>query len=113
MRLTVPTFLQIGWIESPPYFCAAYENARYLDQQYVKTPVGIFSNHKFVKNSAQGDDFELLPETGSEKLHYVIECFVYDYIYLVIPTSQEQLRHVSNAVMNGIHEVFPAYVDDE
>ena len=28
IRLIVPTSLQMGWIESPPYFCAASETAR-------------------------------------------------------------------------------------
>ena len=27
-RLVVPTSLQMGWVESPPYFCAASETAR-------------------------------------------------------------------------------------
>ena len=75
--------------------------------------MGTFSNQKVVKHSAQGDDFESLPETGSEKLHYVMDCFVNDYISLVIPTSQEQLMHVANAVINGIHEVFLSDTEDE
>ena len=75
--------------------------------------MGKISNHKFVKHSSQGDDFESLPETGSEKLHYVIKFFVNYYISIVIPTPQEQLGHVENAVMNGIHDVLPAHTDDE
>ena len=87
MRLVVPTSLQMGWIESPPYFCAVYETSRDVAQNYVETPVGTLSNHNFVKHYSQGDDFESLSKTESEKLHYVIECFVDDYISLVIPTS--------------------------
>ena len=108
LRMVVPTSLQMGWIESPPHFSAASETARDLAQKYVETPVGTFPNHKFVKHSAQGEEFESLPETGSEKLHYAIECFVDDYIYLAIPTSQEKLRHIANTVMKVIHDVFPA-----
>jgi len=40
-------------------------------------------------------------------LSYLVEVFVDDYIALAIPTCQEDLRHVSNAVMTEIHEVFP------
>ena len=36
-----------------------------------------------------------------------------DYISLAIPTSQQQLEHVANAVMTGIHDVFPPNEDDE
>ena len=110
--MVVPNSLQIGWIGSPPYFCVVSETARDVDQQYVQTPVGTFPTHKFVKHSSQVNDFESHPDTGSEKLHYAIECFVDDYISPVIPTSQEQLRHVKNAVMNGIHDIFPADADD-
>ena len=28
VKLVIPTSLQMGWIESPPYFCAAAETAR-------------------------------------------------------------------------------------
>jgi hypothetical protein len=35
-----------------------------------------------------------------------------DYIGLAIPTSQAQLRHAANAVMNGIHDVFPSTPDN-
>ena len=84
-----------------------------MAKQYVETSVGILPNHNFVKHYAQGDEFESLPGNGSEKLHYVIECFVDDYISLVIPTSQEKLRHVANAAMNGIHYVFTSDAEDD
>ena len=103
----------MGWIESRSYFCAASETARYVAQKYIKTPVGILPNHKFVEHSAHGEEFESLPETGSDNLHYVIECFVDDYISIEIPKSQEQLRHVENAVMKGIHDVLRADTDYE
>ena len=60
-----------------------------MAQQYIEITVDIFTNHKFVKHYSQGFDFEALPETVSEKLYYSIECFVDDYIYLVIPTTKE------------------------
>ena len=30
-----------------------------------------------------------------------------DYILLDIPKSQDQLNHVANAIMTGIHDVLP------
>jgi hypothetical protein len=39
--------------------------------------------------------------------------YVDDFISLVMPTSQEQLRHVANAVMAGVHDVFPPCADDK
>jgi hypothetical protein len=37
----------------------------------------------------------------------MLEVYVNDFISLVIPTSQAQLWHVANAIMEGIHDVFP------
>ncbi len=38
---------------------------------------------------------------------FMVEVYVDDFMSLVIPVSQEQLRHVVTAVMTGIHDVFP------
>ena len=65
ITLVVPTSLQMGWVESPPYFCAATETSR------------------------------------------DISVYVDDFMSLVIPVSEEQLRHVANAIMHVIHDVFP------
>ena len=37
----------------------------------------------------------------------MIEVYVDDFMSLVIPVSQEQLRHMAKAIMHGIHDVFP------
>ena len=36
-----------------------------------------------------------------------------DYIVLAIPKIQDQLHHVANAIMTGIHDVFPPDKDDK
>ena len=44
-----------------------------------------------------------------------MEVYMDDFIALAIPTSQEQLDHVANAMMSGIHDLFPpssSLVDD-
>ena len=35
-----------------------------------------------------------------------------DYIAFAIPRIQDQLHHVANALMKGIHNVLPPYKDD-
>jgi hypothetical protein len=44
--------------------------------------------------------------------NYALEVYVDDFISIVIPASQEQLRHVANAIMEGIHDIFPPDDDD-
>ena len=47
IKLVVPTSLQMGWVESPPYFCAASETARDVAMDYANTTVGSLPPHKF------------------------------------------------------------------
>ncbi len=108
-KIVVPTSLQMGWVESPPYFCAATETARDTAAEYIETPVASLPDHKFLNYSRGDKNAQELPATTCEKtgFRYLIEVYVDDFMSLVIPTSQEQLDHVANAIMKGIHEVFP------
>jgi len=87
----------MGWVESPPYFCAATETARDIASDYCDTPVGSLPHHKFAKHG---------------RLFYALEVYVDDFMSSVIPTSQKQLEHVATAIMTGIHDVFPADIVD-
>ena len=42
----------------------------------------------------------------------MLEVYVDDFVNLVIPASQEHLRHMANTIMEGIHGVFPPDQDD-
>ena len=37
----------------------------------------------------------------------MLEVYIDDYIVLAIPKIQDQLHHVADAIMTGIHDVFP------
>ena len=108
VKLVIPTSLQMGWIESPPYFCAASETVRDVAIEYIKTPVGLLPTHKFIGFAATGNDFEDLPEQcAGGHFPYVVEAYVDDYMTIAICTLQEQLEHVATGVMMGVHDVFP------
>jgi hypothetical protein len=49
IQIVISTSLQMGWVESPPYFCAAKETARDVAEEYIKMPVSSLHDHKFVK----------------------------------------------------------------
>jgi hypothetical protein len=55
VRLVVPTLLQMGWVESPPYFCAASETARDVATQYIEKEVGSLPKHKFSELAMDSD----------------------------------------------------------
>ena len=111
----VPISLQMGWIESPTYFCAASETARDVLVNYIETPVGSLPPHKFEEHTKSAPEFQSLSADSSganEDLRYMVEVYVDDFIGLAIPTSKEQLEHVSQGIMHGIHDVFPPDDDD-
>ncbi len=55
-----------------------------------------------------------LPKMYKTQQHkqYNIEVYVDNFMALVIPTSKEEVTHVGQAVMHGIHDVFPEHKND-
>ena len=113
--LVIPTSLQMGWIESPPYFCAASETARDVAASYAELPMNTQHSHRFIPHTTTNDAYNDLPARApnNDDLFYMFEVFVDDFIGLVIPASREQLDHVASAMMHGIHDVFPPDEDCE
>ena len=106
--------LQMGCIGSPTYFCTVSETGRDVAEKYTETPVGSLAQHKFVKLTEVNSEFAELPkkDTLNEPFNYMLEIYMYYYIALAIPKSQDQLNHVANAIMTGIHYVFLPDKDD-
>ncbi len=112
--IVVPTLLQMGWVKSPPYFCAGMEIARDIASDYSNTPIGSITPHKFV-NYVRGDnDFNAFPATSEDNKNcrYGLEVYIDEFMSIVIPTSRDQLEHVATAIMMGIHDVFPTNITD-
>jgi hypothetical protein len=65
VRLVVPTSLQMGWVESPPYFCAASETACDVAGQYAELPLGALPDHKFSDYAMTNKDVQALPAQAS------------------------------------------------
>ena len=107
--IVVPTSLQMGWVESPPFFCAASETARDVAHDYCETAIGSLPPHKFTNYVTGNSEYDALPERDVNRntFRYLLEVYVDDFVSLVIPYSREQLRHVSTGTMTGIHDVFP------
>ena len=116
-RLVIPTSLQMGWIESPGYFCAAAETGRDVASEYAESKVGSLPTHKFNKYTTTSEEFKKLPDTlpvgcytlaVGQHFKYMLEVYVDDFLGIAIPRSKADLNHLSNALMHGIHDVFPA-----
>ncbi len=107
--LVVPTSLQMGWVESPPYLCTATEMAGDVTTEYTDMPMGTLPQHKFEQYVISNANYNALPEMSIRNTGfvYMVEVYVDDFMSLVIPLSRHQLQHVATAVMTGIHDIFP------
>jgi hypothetical protein len=74
-KLIVPTSLQMGWVESLPYFCATTETAWDIALDYCDTPIGTLPPHKFDKHLTGNEDYNALPPTaaGNKPCQYRLE----------------------------------------
>ena len=75
----------------------------------METKLQSLTPHKFEKFVVGAPDYEALPKVGNPQLGfaYMVEVYVDNCMSFAIPVSQEQLQHVANAIMHGIHDVFP------
>ena len=105
--LVVPNCLQMGWCESPPFFCAASETARDVIEallQEVNLPKHPFEDSMLNEATASSADLRLQATASYLNL---IEVFVDDFIGATNNTSPEHLEHFSRAMLFGVHSVFP------
>ncbi len=114
ITLVVPTSVQMGWVESPPYFCAATETSRDIATEYIETTISSLPHNKFEHYVVDAPEYADLPEMAidSKGFGYMDVVYVNNFMSLVIPVSREQLRHVANAIMHGIHDISPPEEDD-
>jgi hypothetical protein len=113
--LVVLTSLQMGWVESPSYFCLASKMARDITEVYTNTSVGSLHPHKFTHHTrGDAEVSELLESFNTPTmLRYRLEVYMDDFMSVVIPTYQEQLDHVATAIMTGIHNMFPSNITNK
>ena len=111
-EIVVPSALQMGWVLSPPFFCAASETARDVAASYVCETQGALPEHP-LENLTMPDEEVTLPDLstvsgkdGANFLH-MLEVYVDDFISLAQTRDDKKLRHLSRALLHGIHSVFP------
>jgi hypothetical protein len=105
IRIVVPSALQMGWAESPPYFCAATETGRDIIQglvaDRVKLPPHCFEHYMHPTKSAK--------RSVSDSPAHGIFVYVDDFIGAAVEDkSGTLLGRISRAALHGIHSVFPS-----
>ena len=104
--IVVPNSLQMGWCESPPFFCAASETARDVIQTLI-TEVTL-PEHRLEKDMLATATTEATQRLQAAATYTnLMEVFVDDFIAATNGGSREHLTQLSRAMLHGIHSVFP------
>ena len=101
-ELVIPDALQMGWCESPPFFCTASETARDVIQELIDRPEPL-PPHKF--------EHKLIPpqiKRSVPKLPVsLLEVFVDDFIAATNEATLENFTHLARCMLHGVHSIFP------
>jgi hypothetical protein len=96
IKIVVPTSLQMGWVESPPYFCATTETSWDIATKYCETEIGTLPIHKFDNHVLGNEAVTELPDTPTtnKQMRYLIKVYVNDFMAIIIPTTKDDVTHV-------------------
>lgn len=107
VRLVIPHALQMGWTESPGYFCAATETGRDVMQSLLD------SNAVLPPHSAEQYMTPAFPAAPCQQAKTGVEwkmvaVYVDDYILAAVQNaSGDLLQRIGRAALHTIHAIFP------
>jgi len=108
IQIVVPTSLQMGWCESPAFFCTASETARDLAQAWLATTQGSLPYHP-MESECMPQQIKLPNITTATTTAFLelLEVYVDDFIGAIQASNLERLLHFTRAILHGIHAIFP------
>ena len=107
-QLVIPSCLQMGWCDSPSYFCAASETARDVAETLAAQPMGSLAAHPLEGYLVPPSDWpEDTLHTSTAAFVNLMEVYVDDFIQMAQTTDPKQLEHLAQAMLHAIHAVFP------
>jgi hypothetical protein len=113
IQLVIPDALQMGWSESPPFFCAATETARDIIDEKMRNETPL--PEQPMENIMMDIDWSTIEQphkqlsTEKDKRDFLqlIEVYIDDFIGVIQSTNETHLRQFSRQILDGITKVFP------
>ena len=113
IQLVIPDALQMGWSESPPFFCAATETARDIIQAKMDAKEHV--PEQPLEDIMMDIDWSTIPplpspsesEDDKRKFLSILEVYIDDFIGILQSTNEHELRQCSRRILEGINNVFP------
>jgi hypothetical protein len=112
VRIVVPSALQMGWMESPQYFCTATETGRdfiqWLIDQKIDCPPHPLEKFMLPADLVNTMDDPHKSHDDENDGAYSVNVYVDDYILGVVEDKNRTLlRRVARSTLYGIHSIFP------
>jgi hypothetical protein len=103
--LVIPDSLQMGWCESPPFFCAATETARDIIAHLISYQKSILPPHPMEDEMMNKiTNQKVIPPPVTSNIN---EVYVDDFCCGTNNLQPSNLRHNSRSILHGIHSIFP------
>jgi hypothetical protein len=104
-RLVIPRALQMGWNESPAYFCATTKSIRDVAQSWIDT-----GTHKPIHHmelfTAPAEPAR--PQSSAGPAHQMSAVYVDDFLLAAVQDAMGKLlQRTARAALHAIHNVFP------
>ena len=109
IRLVVPSALQMGWKESPAYFCAASETARDVAADFAgfNGRLAHLPPHHLERFITRPTSPSIPQPAWDRPTPWAaIEVFVDDFI--AMQQDVTRMAHTTRSILHGIEQVFPA-----
>jgi hypothetical protein len=106
IRLVIPSALQMGWNESPAYFCATTETARDVAQSWIddSLPLPVHPMEPLAKPTVPARR-----QTSKGPRHQMSAVYVDDFLGACVEdASGTFLQTTARATLHAIHSVFPS-----
>jgi hypothetical protein len=108
-ELVIPDSLQMGWSESPPFFCAATETARDVAAHNLANNVTPPPHP--MENVMMNIDWTTIPahtvDRHTTEFLTLLEVYVDDFIALIQTNEPAKLLSVTRTLLHAIDNVFP------
>jgi hypothetical protein len=106
VQIVVPSALQMGWTESPSYFCAATETGRDIIDLLLREGIDL-PEHPMEKFMKPNDLPRTAPPESADQTS--VGVYVDDCVLGVVENNDRSLiRRVSRATLHAIHSIFPS-----
>ena len=108
VELVIPDSLQMGWSESPPFFCAATETARDIaEASFLSSSPPPAHPMEDIVLDINWTNIPKADRDPQEAFLHLLEVYIDDFIALIQSTDEDHIKKLTRCLLNAISDIFP------